>query len=107
MARAVSLLSTRVSVSMEQQNAQRLDALNKRFAAQLRLQETVEGLSTVAISYYAVGLIQYALKAIKGAGGPDLVTVGTGIAIPVVLVLVFFGVRRIRQLLGGHGLEDD
>lgn len=95
--RAISLLSTRVSVSIERQNADQLETLNKRSGAQLRLQQTVEGLSTVAISYYGVGLVQYALKALKGAGGPDLVEIGTGIAIPVMLVGVFTTVRHIRK----------
>ena len=95
--RAISLLSTRVSVSIERQNADQLEKLNARSAAQLRLQQTVEGLSTIAISYYGVGLVQYALKALEGAGGPDIVAIGTGIAIPLVLITVFAIVRGIRK----------
>ncbi len=95
--RAISLLSTRVSVSIERQNADQLETLNQRSGAQLRLQQTVEGLSTVAISYYGVGLVQYALKALKGAGGPDVVEIGTGVAIPVMLLAVFSTVRHIRK----------
>jgi uncharacterized membrane-anchored protein len=36
--------------------------MDRRASIQLRLQETVEGLSVVAISYYAVGLLGYAAK---------------------------------------------
>lgn len=35
--------------------------MDRRADLQLRLQHTVEGLSVVAISYYAVGLLSYAL----------------------------------------------
>ena len=38
-----------------------LHALNRRAEMQLRLQETVEGLSVVAISYYALNLAAHLL----------------------------------------------
>lgn len=95
--RALDLLGTKISLAVEKQNAERLQSLNTRTETQLRLQETVEGLSTVAISYYAVGLIQYLLKALHDVGGPDIVAVGTGVAIPLILVTVFFGLRSIKK----------
>ena len=68
-----------------------------------RLQETVEGLSVAAISYYLVGLINYALKAAKAAGGAIDVALLTGLSILPVAALVWFGVRRVRRLVtGGH-----
>ena len=54
--RAADLLRTRVDVANQAQNVEVLRAMNRRAAMQLRLQETVEGLSVVAISYYAVNL---------------------------------------------------
>ena len=54
--RAANLLRTRVDVANQAQNVEVLHAMNKRAAMQLRLQETVEGLSVVAISYYALSL---------------------------------------------------
>ena len=63
-ARATSLLATRVDVKIGEQNAELLTSMNTRTEAQLKLQETVEGLSVFAISYYAVGLFGYAIKAI-------------------------------------------
>jgi uncharacterized membrane-anchored protein len=41
--------------------------MDRRASIQLRLQETVERLSVVAISYYAVGLLAYAAKPLLGA----------------------------------------
>jgi uncharacterized membrane-anchored protein len=37
---------------------------------QLLLQQTVEGLSIAAISYYIVSLVAYVAKGLKDAGGP-------------------------------------
>ena len=54
--RASDLLRTRVDVANQAQNVEVLRAMDRRAALQLRLQETVEGLSVVAISYYAVNL---------------------------------------------------
>jgi uncharacterized membrane-anchored protein len=96
-ARASRLLSTRVDIVREQQNQDLLSSMNRRARLQLRLQETVEGLSVAAITYYVVGLVGYAAKALKSAGvvlDADLVM---GISIPVVAVLAALGVRHIRR----------
>ena len=42
--------------------------MDRRAKLQLRLQQTVEGLSVAAIVYYVAGLIGYLAKAAKGAG---------------------------------------
>lgn len=105
--RALDLLATKISVAVERQNAERLESLNIRTETQLRLQETVEGLSTVAISYYAVGLVQYALKAIKEMGGPDMVAIGTGIAIPLVVMSVFVGVRSMKKKIAAMPHDEE
>ncbi len=103
--RASTLLRTRVDVSMEGQTKDLLKSMDRRAYLQLRMQETVEGLSVVVLSYYLVGLIGYGLKAAKSAGLPINVELGTGLAIPVVIGAVFFGVRRLKRL-AGHGGED-
>lgn len=99
LARASNLLRTRVEIAVEGQNAQLLKSMDHRAEVQLRLQETVEGLSVVAISYYLIGIVGYAAKSLKGFGlkvDPDLVI---GLMIPVVLLFVWNGVRRIRKVL--------
>jgi uncharacterized membrane-anchored protein len=91
------LLRTRVGIAQERQNRRILQSLNRRAAQQLRLQQAVEGLSVVAISYYLVGLFSYAGKAAKAAGwnvNPDVVT---GLMVPVIAGVVWLGVRRIRK----------
>ena len=69
--RAADLLRTRVDVANQAQNVEVLHAMNRRAAMQLRLQETVEGLSVVAISYYAVSLAAGVLAPFAGKAGLD------------------------------------
>ncbi len=98
--RTSALLRTRVDITMEGQSRDLLRSMDRRAHMQLRLQETVEGLSIVVLSYYLVGLVGYALKAGKAAGLGINVELGTGIAIPVVLALVFLAMRRLRKMVG-------
>ena len=64
------LLSARVDVVREQQNAAVLESMNRRARLQLRLQETVELLSIAAIVYYLAGLVNYIAKGLD-ASDPD------------------------------------
>jgi uncharacterized membrane-anchored protein len=94
--RATNLLSTKVDVTLEQQNQAVLASMNRRAKLQLRLQETVEGLSVAAITYYIVGLVGYAAKAIHAGGveiSPEIVM---GVAIPIVAGAVAYGLSRFR-----------
>jgi uncharacterized membrane-anchored protein len=74
--------------------------MDRRADLQLRLQRTVEGLSVVAISYYALNLALYMLKPLgEAAGLSDAVL--AAVTTPVVVVLVWFLVRRIRKGMEG------
>ncbi len=96
LARATQLLRTRVEVEIEQQNRDLLTAMNERTRLQLRLQQTVEGLSIVAISYYLVGLFSYVAKAAYELGWIKNATVATAISVPIALLVLAFMVRRLR-----------
>ncbi len=97
--RASSMLRTRVDISMESQIRDLLKSMDNRAHLQLRLQETVEGLSVVVLSYYLLGIVGYGLKAAKAAGYAINIELITGIAIPVVVMIVFFGVGRLRRMV--------
>jgi uncharacterized membrane-anchored protein len=97
--RASEMLRTRVDIALQRQNQALLSTAAHRAKLQLRLQETVEGLSVAAVSYYVVGLVGYAAKAVKAAGAPVNPEIVTGIAIPIVVVVAALGVRHIRQLV--------
>jgi uncharacterized membrane-anchored protein len=98
-ARATQLLSTRVDVSRERQNQQVLASMNRRAEAQLRLQQTVEGLSAAAITYYGVGLVGYAAKGVAAAGWPLDAELAVALSIPVVALAALFGVRHARKVV--------
>lgn len=95
-ARAGDLLRTRVDVERSAQNQKLLASMDARADQQLKLQHTVEGLSVVAISYYAVNLAlyltgpaQYALEISK--------TTATAILTPLVILAVWMMINRIRK----------
>lgn len=94
--RAAELLRTRVDVERSAQNQKLLESMDRRADLQLRLQRTVEGLSTVAISYYAVNLASYAAYPVSEPLG---LSKGLTMAIltPLVLAAVWLMVRRIRN----------
>lgn len=99
--RAANLLRTRVDVNNQAQNVQVLQGMDRRAALQLRLQETVEGLSVVAISYYAVNLAAGVVAPLAEPLGLEKPTLLAILTLPVVAA-VWMSVRRIRARLG-HG----
>ena len=94
--RASNLLRTRVEIEREAQNQQLLAAMNRRARLQLHLQQTVEGFSVAAITYYAVGLLSLLYKGLEALGLPIDHEIATGVSVVPVLVVVAWGVRRIR-----------
>jgi len=100
-ARASQLLRTRVDVALERQNQSLLESMDRRAKLQLRLQQTVEGLSVAAITYYAAGLVAYLGKAGKALGMPVDVDVLVAVAIPVIAFVLWRGLRRLRGELHG------
>ena len=98
--RAGDLLRTRVDVQRTAQNQQLLESLDARAATQLHLQRTVEGLSVVAISYYALSLGVYLLTPLAHGAGIDKAVLGALLVPPVVLA-VWLVVRRIRKSVRG------
>lgn len=95
-ARAGDLLRTRVDVERQTQNQAVLERMDKRADQQLRLQRTVEGLSVVAISYYALNLLIYGLTPIAARAGIEKPWLSAGL-VPVVVLGVWWVVRRIRR----------
>lgn len=96
------LLQTRIELDMQQQNADLLASLNHSAARQLRLQHTVEGVSTVAISYYLVNLLRAPadwVLARQPALDPLIVNMAL---VAVTLPLVWLTIRRLlRATVGG------
>lgn len=105
-ARVSQLLHTRVGISVQEQNRNVLQSVDRRARMQLLLQETVEGLSAVAMAYYSVGLIAYALKALKPLPLEIDPEIAAGTATPVVFVAVWLFLRHLRRkILGGQDAD--
>ncbi len=98
-AQASGLLSTRVDIARERQNQALLSSMDRRAKLQLRLQQTVEGLSVAAIVYYAVGVIGYVAKGLKAGGAPLNEDLIAGLSVPVVTALALLALRRARRRL--------
>lgn len=95
--RTTNLIRTWIDVEVEKQNRDVLASMNNRARLQLRLQQTVEGLSVAAVSYYVVGLIGYLAKGTSIFGlhvAPEYITAA---AVPLSVLGVWWAVRRIRK----------
>ena len=103
---ASSLLRTRVETTLERQSRDLLDSMNQRTAMQLRLQQTVEGLSVVAISYYATALFSYVAHALNDLFPRLNPTILTAAAVPVIILIVAVSLdrmtRHLHQAKPGH-----
>lgn len=100
--RNAQLLRTRVEVELERQNQQLLEQMNRRAKLQLRLQETVEGLSVVAITYYGSQLVNYLAKGLQPHITPVTPEAATAAAIPLIAGFVYLGLRRMRKRLAAE-----
>jgi uncharacterized membrane-anchored protein len=77
--------------------------MNRRAKLQLRLQETVEGLSVVAITYYGSQLVQYLAKGLNKAILPSLSPeIAAAVSIPVIATVVALSIRRMRKTLAAE-----
>ncbi len=105
--RASDLLRTRVNLNLQEQNRSLLSAMNRRSQLQFRLQETVEGLSIAAISYYMVGLISYLLSGLPLESWGLSKKVVLACSIPLVLIAVAMVTHRIKhRLIHTQGQEE-
>ncbi len=100
-ARANELLATRVDITRERQNQALLESMDRRAKAQFKLQQTVEGLSIAAITYYVVGLIGYLAKGAKALGWKVDYEIAMAVSIPIVVLLTAFGIHHVRRAVVG------
>lgn len=94
--RAVELLNVRIGLDVQIQNKAVLQTIAKTAHSQFQLQRTVEGLSTIAISYYTIGILGYVLAVPLEMLAIEK-TLVLSIAAPFVLIGVWLMVRAIRK----------
>lgn len=97
-----SLLRARIETRIENQNAKLLHSMERSSSLQLQLQQLVEGLSVVALSYYLLSLLAYVLK---GAGhlwrGLDVELVIAALVLPTI-GLVWLGLHAVKKRVLGR-----
>jgi uncharacterized membrane-anchored protein len=106
-AQTSALLSTRVDIARAKQNQMLLGSMNRRARLQLRLQQTVEIISIIPITYYLTGLVGYGARALDAAGFPIAPDIAEGIAIPVMAILVAAVFWRMHHKVVGHTGDAD
>lgn len=87
------LLRTRIDTALARQNRDLLGSMDRRTHLQLRLQQAVEGLSVVAISYYLLALAEVVLRAVPRLDH-DLVA---AVLAPVIMLAVTLQLRRLHH----------
>ncbi|EFL90486.1 DUF3422 domain-containing protein [Ahrensia sp. R2A130] len=95
---ALSLLRTRIDLSLNRDNQFLLKSMDARHRQQVVIAQTVEGLSAVAISYYLVGLVSYMAASLTGVL-PDWLSpaIIIGISVPVIFLGVYTFLHTMRK----------
>ncbi len=97
---ASQLLRTRVDIIIERQNQGLLSSMALRAKMQLRMQQMVEGISIVAITYYAASLIRAMAEALHALNwlhiSPEIIE---GASVPFILIGIGLGFKRIHHII--------
>ncbi len=95
--RADNLVRTQIEMGVQIQNKNLLESMELRARAQLRLQETVESLSIVAITYYIVGLLSTLVDPINFEKFFISRTVFLALCVPIILILIWYIAKMVRK----------
>ena len=95
--RADNLVRTQIEMGVQIQNKNLLESMELRARAQLRLQETVESLSIVAITYYIVGLLSTLVDPINFDEFFISKTVFLALCVPIILILIWYIAKMVRK----------
>lgn len=100
---ASEFLRTRVEMSIEAQNNRLLVSMDQRAKLQLTLQQTVEGLSVLVLSYYLVALAEKVLYGVAFLPAGIEKSALVAACVPVALTAVWFSSRRWKRHLKTKG----
>ncbi len=96
---ASQLLRTRVDIIIERQNQGLLTSMNLRAKMQLRMQQMVEGISMVAITYYAASIVGKFAEALHAFGFQVNAEIVEGVSIPFILIIIALNTKRIHKII--------
>jgi uncharacterized membrane-anchored protein len=70
-----------------------------RAKMQLRMQQMVEGISMVAITYYAASLVGKMAEALHAFGWHVDAELVEGVSIPFILIVIAFSSKRMHKII--------
>ena len=94
--RTTQILRTRIEFVNESQTQELLASMDRRAKIQLRLQETVEGVSVLVLTYYAVSLIIYMAKGAKELGLMVPAELIGGVSAPIIAYAIY-ALNKLRK----------
>lgn len=95
--RAITLLSTRIRSTMEQQNNALLTSVDKQNKQQITLQETIEAFAIIAITYNGSALIKLLLDSLKTQGLVVNTSFWVSVSVPATLLGSLILMRFLRK----------
>ena len=95
--RADNLVRTQIEMGVQIQNKNLLESMELRARAQLRLQETVESLSIVAITYYIIGLLSTLIDPINFEQLFFSKQIFLAFCVPIILILIWYIAKMVRK----------
>lgn len=102
--RIAELLRTEINVHMQLQNSAMLTGMNHSAKMQLKMQKTVEGISIVALTYYAIGVIGYLLSIFLH--GDDKYTVMGLLVLPVAGLIWYLQKKILHRINASTDLSE-
>lgn len=97
--RIAELLRTEINLQMQLQSSEMLAGMNHSAKMQLKMQKTVEGISIVALTYYAVGVVGYFLSLFLH--GDDKYAVMGGLVLPIALTIWYVQKKLVHRIIDG------
>lgn len=95
----IAVLRTRVDMAMEEQNLALLKSVDQTTKNQVHLQQTVEGLSVIVLSYYITGIVNYFFKGLSEWGYIHSPYLATALFLPLSILTAFGLVYRVKKTL--------
>jgi uncharacterized membrane-anchored protein len=102
LSRAAALLRTRIDIDLESQNRDLLRNMGERADLQIRMQKAVKWISFAASTYYIAEILHLLFEGIHKKIEAFDPLLATAVAIPLVMVLVAWVLRRGSKRLHGH-----
>jgi uncharacterized membrane-anchored protein len=96
---SIAVLRTRVDLAMEEQNLALLKSVDETTKSQVHLQQTVEGLSVIVLTYYLAGISNYFFKGIEEWGVIHSPYLATAFFLPVSFSIAFILVYRVKRAI--------